>query len=241
MKAYQNGITKEQFVSEMKMHQKMDNFKSGTYGEGIGTKACAIGCGVQSIARIEGLEILNFGDHALVAEKLGCPEWLIRLEDRIFEGVGKERQKTWPLEFAESLQEGTDTSKILIPMLIFIVEFAREKTKNNKTLAAIDGILSELRKEKIDKEKLMKARVKALAAADAAVDADADDADAAAAYAAAYSAAYSADTAAAYSAAYAAAYSAAYSAEAGTFRQNAYNKFADKLLGLMTGLKERSP
>ena len=107
-------------------------------------------------------------------------------------------------------------------MLIFIVECAREKTKNVRSLEAIDGVLKELKKKKLNLKKLKKARADAAAAY-----ADADAAYAAAAYAA-YAAAYAAYAAADAAAAYAAA----------DARKKEYVKFADHLLKLMKGCKK---
>lgn len=205
MLAFHNDIKiKNKYLKRIRAHAEADEIIKGVYWEE--GKGCAVGCTIHS------------GNHAAYETELGIPQWMAKLEDRLFEGMPNKRSKTWPVEFLESIKPGVDLQKCLIPMLIFIVESARENTKNKKSLAAIDGVLLELRKNVLDIPSLLKART---AAADAT--------------AAAYAAAYAAD-AAAYAAdadddaADAASYVAAYAANA---RSKEYEKFADKLLELI--------
>jgi hypothetical protein len=228
MEAYHGDeAIKAKYVSRVKAHAEADEIVKGQYWqEG---KGCAVGCTIHS------------GNHAAYETELGMPRWMAKLEDTIFEGLPNARAMKWPLEFLEAIKPGVDLQKCFRPMLIFIVESARETTKNKRSLAAIDGVLVELRKDILDRDALLKARRAAAAAY----------ADAAAAYAAdAYAAAYAADAAdaAAYAAyadaaaAYAAdAYAAAYAADAAdaaayaadAARKATYVKFADKLLELI--------
>jgi hypothetical protein len=164
-------------------------------------------------------------------QSLEFRDGIARLEDRIFEGLPNKRAMQWPAEFLNAVNPGSDLSKILIPMLIFIVESARENTKNEKSLKAIDGVLLELKKDVIDYPALRAARAAAAAAAAAAAYAAADAAYAAAAAAAA-AAAYAAADAAAYAAA-----DAAYAAADADARSKTYVKFADKLLELIRECK----
>ena len=182
MKAFTQGITKQEFLKEIYWHRDQDAFIKGTYAEGEGKnfQGCAVGCSLNSVARIKGIEI-STSSHKEYETHLGIPQWVARLEDRIFEGLPKERSKRWPVEFAEAVNEGADLEKIKIPMLIFIVEQARTKTTNERSLKAIDGVLTELRKDALDLTQLREARSAAYAAAAAAyAAADADAADAAA-------------------------------------------------------------
>jgi hypothetical protein len=245
MNAFHNDQSiKDKYLMRVSAHQKADEIIKGKYWES--GKGCAVGCTIHS------------DNHSDYETELGIPSWLAHLEDRIFEGLPNARAMNWPVEFLEAIKPGQDLDKIKIPFLIFIVESAKEKfnhKKYPKTLKAIDGVLIELKKEVIDLDKLREARRLARTAADAAAAAAAaaadaaDAADAAAAAYAAYAASYAAADAAAAYAAYAASYAdadaaAAYAAAAAdaadaaaaaayATRQNAFVKFADKLLELI--------
>ncbi len=218
---------KEKYLNRVVAHQKADEIIQGFYwkkDEDGDFKGCAVGCTIHG------------DDHYKYETELGIPVWLAKLEDKIFEGLSVNESKNWPALFLEAIPIGKDLNKVKIPFLIFIVESARENfdhKKYPKQLKAIDDILFELKKDVIDKGKLLKLRTAAdYAAAAAAYAAAYAAADAAAAYAAAAAAAYAA-AAAADAAAAAAAYAAAYAAAA---RENEYSKFAKKLIELLKGL-----
>jgi len=245
MKAYTMGITKDEFVTEMKKHQAADAFIRGTYNhessDSLHFKGCVVSCSLESVARLKNIKLVR-REHKEFETHLGIPTWLAFLEDKIFENCSKARVKTWPVEFAESINEGADLDKIKTPILIFIVEAARPFCKDEKALTAIDGVLVELKKDVLDLPKLDEARSAAASAAAAYPAASAYAAYAA--YAASAYAAYTAYAAAAASASAAAASAAAassvYDASAAAFVETyagtyaeTYDKFADKLLELL--------
>ncbi len=207
MQAYHNGITKSDFIREIKLHMDADNFIKGVYSVGedyIKGKGCAVGCSIKSINKIKDTCIDN-ADHKAYAESLGIPLWLAKMEDRIFEGLPLEESKLWPLRFSIAINVGADLSPILNNVLIFIVKstlkyFDNVEYKNIKKI--IDDLIVQLQAPNPDKEKLNKIGDAAYAASAAAY---------ATAASAAYAAAYAADDAAAYAAggAAAAAYAAA--------------------------------
>ena len=213
MQAYHNDSkVKAKYVRRVLAHQKADEIVKGKYWED--GKGCAVGCTIHS------------GNHSSYETELGIPQWLARLEDRIFEGLPNKRAKKWPVEFLKAIKPGQELEKIKIPMLIFIVESAKKNfdhKKHPKQLEAINGVLKELSLPVINKANLLKARNAAYTAAAAA-------AAAYAATASAYAAYYAAD------AAYAATASAsayAYAYAAADARENEYVKFADKVLELI--------
>jgi hypothetical protein len=210
MKAYHSDeAIKKKYVARLEAHAKVDEIVKGQYWEN--GKGCAVGCTVHS------------GNHAAYETELGIPQWMARLEDRIFEGLPNERAMTWPLEFLQAIKPGVDLQQCFRPMLIAIVESAKESARSDRSKQACEGVLIELRKEVLDLTKLREAR----AAAYAAYAASASAAAAYAAASAAYADAASADAASADAASYAA-YASAYAA-----KQNAYVKFANKLLELI--------
>ena len=129
MRAFTKGISKEDFVNEMKMHQSADHFLKGTYDDG--EKACSVGCALKSVAKLKGIS-LEFNEHKEFENHLGIPEWMARLNDTIFEGVSLERSKLWPVEFAEAVNEGSDLDKVKTPFLIFILKNSLESIRNTK-------------------------------------------------------------------------------------------------------------
>jgi hypothetical protein len=247
MKAYRNGITKTQFVAELKKHQKADRFLQGTYWNNEANRGCAVGCGIKSINE---LKQKRFGanNHEALSESLGWPLWLVRLEDRIFENVSVKRSKTWPVEVAGAIKSGANLDQALNPILIEILKVAatavegKEDQYSKKSLSAIKQVIKGLSgKGSLDRASAAAAaaaRAAAYAAAYADVRAAAD-----AARAAAYAAAY-ADVRAAADAARAAAYAAAYAAACASFSFNtpdayshAMETIADKVLEVLRSTK----
>ncbi len=129
MLAYTKGITKKDFVEEMKAHQVADNFLKGTYDKD--EKGCSVGCALKSVAKLKGIS-LEFNEHKEFENHLGVPEWLARLNDTIFEGVSLERSKLWPVEFAEAINDGSDLDKVKTPFLIFILKNSLKSVRNTK-------------------------------------------------------------------------------------------------------------
>jgi len=123
MKAYTMGITKKQFVAETIKHQKADAFVRGNYGQLYNGefKGCAVGCAIKSINNLNNID-LDFKNHAEYEKHLGIPEWLAKLEDTIFENVTIERSKTWPVEFAQAINQGSELDKIKASFIIYLME-----------------------------------------------------------------------------------------------------------------------
>ena len=207
MKAYHNDSKiKTKYVNRVKAHAKADQLVKGQYWKD--GKGCAVGCTVHS------------GDHKSYETELGIPQWMAKLEDRIFEGLPNKRAMTWPIEFLQAIKPGMDLQKCFIPMLIFIVESAKESARSDRSKDACEGVLIELRKDPIDITALRKAR-------------DAADAVNTYAAAAAYVVAAVAATVAVAAAYAAAVYVAEAEADAVASRSKTYVNFADKLLELI--------
>lgn len=123
--AYSKGITKTEFVREMKWHYDQDRFIKGTYEEYFGKdgqfKGCAVGCGVNSINKLKGLEI-EHDNHEALAKQLDIPLWLAYLQDVLFEGLPKELSDKFPLQFAKAINKGANLETIKIPILIYVLE-----------------------------------------------------------------------------------------------------------------------
>jgi hypothetical protein len=66
----------------------------------------------------------GYGHHKLYEQHMGIPEWLAHVEDDLFERMGLERSKTWPVEFIEAINEGADLEKAKSPFMIVVLEEA---------------------------------------------------------------------------------------------------------------------
>jgi hypothetical protein len=135
MQAFHNDPeVKEKYLSRVRAHAAADELIKGTYWqEGRG---CAVGCTVHS------------SDHSAYERELGIPEWLARVEDRIFEGLPLSRAKLWPEQFLTAIQPGADLDKVKNPFLIFILESALGNFNNKKfpdVKKAVDRVIELLR------------------------------------------------------------------------------------------------
>jgi hypothetical protein len=180
-----------------------------------------------------------------MAETLQIPEWLVRLEDKIFEGLSEEESKEWPLRFSEAINEEADLDKIKPAFLVYVLESIpgmHEVVHRAIALWKRDDLYSDAWKKE--------SRAIYDDAADAAYAADAADvANAATANATAnaydYSNAYANACAIAYANANAAANATANAANATANavvsarvkKEETYKKFSDKLIELMRECK----
>ncbi|MFT5519612.1 MAG: hypothetical protein ACI9IA_000195 [Enterobacterales bacterium] len=122
MKAFTNTvITKQELMKELRIHAKMDNFAKGYYFDSDSGKGCAVGCSIESINRLKGIDT-PIGDHSAFPKLTGIPEWLARVEDSVFEGLSDEDSKKWVIDFTDAINVGSDLDKIKNPFLIKIVE-----------------------------------------------------------------------------------------------------------------------
>jgi hypothetical protein len=241
MKSYSGTITKEAFVNELKWHQKQDNSIKRTYENGEG-KGCAVGCSIMSINKIK--EDLGYLEscHKAYEEEGICPKWLAHLEDRIFEGVSIARSKSWPVEFAEAINEGSDLDKIKVPFLLFIMGYNLEtlsKVEQTKEVKKSKEVISQTIEalKSGDKILLKKAGTAAWSAEESVWVAESVEASEVA-WVATGAAAWSASAAwSAWSEGTAEAAQWAAEAVNGTARTAAYELFADKLLELIKECK----
>lgn len=217
MRAFHGDLKiKEKYVNRVLAHFEADEIIKGEYWEN--GRGCAIGCTIHA------------SSHLLYESKLGIPRWMAAVEDRIFEGLPNERAQVFPSEFLNSIHVGADLEKIKAPFLIFVLESTLDKFDHEKyprIKAHIDNVIALYKNPESSLEDFT------AYIASAAYAAAADAAYPAAAYPAAASSAYAAASAAVYAAAAAA--DAAYAAAAYyDVLENAYAKFADKLIGLLS-------
>ena len=86
MQAFHNDpAVKAKYLARVRMHREADHLTQGVGWESNGvTRGCAVGCTLEAY------------DHRRYPIELGLPEWLARLEDRIFEGLPHADALSWP-------------------------------------------------------------------------------------------------------------------------------------------------
>lgn len=113
LRAFHNKQSiKDKYLARVLAHYKADEIIKGRYWKD--GKGCAVGCTIHS------------SDYNAYETELGIPEWLARVEDRIFEGLPDKRAKTWPKEFLSAIQVGADLDKIKNPFLVFVLRSTLE-------------------------------------------------------------------------------------------------------------------
>jgi hypothetical protein len=99
MRAYHNDpAVKAKYVNRLAAHRAAENLVQGEGWDG--TKGCAVGCTLERY------------DRSLYPVELGLPEWLARLEDRIFEGLPERKAEQFAEDFLAAIPVGADVSKV---------------------------------------------------------------------------------------------------------------------------------
>ena len=227
---------KSRFVAHVHRHQVEDRVLQGTYGTTIRGewRGCAVACSLRSLDEIDGRALVEENDrHEELANRLGIPLELTRLQDAVFEGLAKEQALGWPTRFAEAMPVGRDLGMVWPKLALWllsdeesgVIRFARSDRSKDAILGVSKLYERWVAGSKPPPVDWQEARSAAYAAYSAAAYAAAAAADAAADAAAAYA------DAAADAADYADAAAAAYAhADA---RRIHWGKIADKLVELL--------
>lgn len=95
--------TKDFYLARVKAHRIADRIIQGTgwkeQDDGV-FRGCAVGCSLENY------------DHSKYPVELGLPEWLARLEDRIFEELPKDEAMEWPEKFLSAIPVGVDVENV---------------------------------------------------------------------------------------------------------------------------------
>ena len=97
---------KTKYLNRVLAHQKADQILQH-YGYWKNGKGCAVGC------------TLHSNDHLIYEIELGIPAELGHLEDAFFEGMSRERSKTWPVEFLNAIRPGSDLSLVAPKFIVW--------------------------------------------------------------------------------------------------------------------------
>tara|TARA_R110000782_G_scaffold251407_1_gene338969 strand:+ start:69 stop:836 length:768 start_codon:yes stop_codon:yes gene_type:complete len=130
-----NQERKDELIANLEAHHKLDSFRQGLYFEE--GKGCAVGC-----------SLFDFGeavdDHSAYERLFGIPEALAEIEDGIFEGLGVEDSKLWPIEFTKAVPINTDLSMVVPKFIIWMLGDIKKhaSVKNRRVIqTAIDFYL----------------------------------------------------------------------------------------------------
>ena len=225
---------KETMIEEIEKHRKADAIIQGTYGnkDDKEFKGCAVGCSIQSLNKG-----LDTSDHSIYEKELGIPEWLARLEDKLFEGLPVEESKKWPGDFMQAIPIGVNLEHVKYKFCVFLLKENIDRVLTLKIEDSLkEQVVSAIRDVLTLHENAINTGIWDESAARSAESAAESAARSAAS--AAWSAAWSAASAAR-SAAWSAAWSAASAAEsaASAAWSAAYIKYAEKLLEMIRKCK----
>src|SRR3990167_2437859 len=105
MLSYNNDpSTKADHVSLSILHAEGDRLSSGSYGNTSTGIGCSVGCHAMDYG-------LRNDDHAGLAKHIGWPEWLVRLQGTIFQGLPETGRGAWHVALAEAVPVGVDLTK----------------------------------------------------------------------------------------------------------------------------------
>jgi len=218
MLAFHNDPALKAFVlNELEVHKAADELVKGRYWEE--GKGCALGCTLEAVRRFQGEDAtIAHGNHALYESRLGIPEVLARLEDRIFENLGNDASQKWPLRFTSAIRPGADLALVWPKFAVWLLgEFLPPLTADERALKSLKEV-ADLYGEWVNGAKPSVERWRSAYATD-------DDADAAT-----YAATYATDDDAYDAAADAA---IAYAAATDDAHQDAWVSLAAKLIEIL--------
>ena len=97
---------KEYWIKIGKEHQAQDRFNQGEWiskdKDKLGFfKGCFFGCFTQS----------DYNVLSKAAKTMNIPEWLVRVSEKIFEGLSQEEALSFPVELLEAIPENSDLTK----------------------------------------------------------------------------------------------------------------------------------
>ncbi len=99
---------KEKYLSRIAAHRAADEIIKGQYWER--GKGCAVGCTIHSAG------------HERYETELGLPEWLARLEDKIFEHMPDANAKNFPHDFLQAIPVGVNLEPVRWSFCAFMLK-----------------------------------------------------------------------------------------------------------------------
>ena len=94
-------------------HARLGQVVQGTYGDDLG-RGCAVGCLCADVG-------VRRGDHAGLSVALGWPETMLRLMDRLHEGLTPAEARLWPGRVVAAVQVGADLDLVVPRYLLALI------------------------------------------------------------------------------------------------------------------------
>ena len=179
-----NTFTEDQkssWIKVMQSHQDADRITQGLWWDG--SKGCFFGCAMEE----------NNVDLKNVARIMNLPLWLVRLAERIHEGLSTEEAVCWPVRLLKSIPTNADVSDV--PNDLTIMRLLKLSKKHPSVSREIDQVIK-LTIKGGDSTAWSAARSAAWSAAESAAESAAWSAAESAAWSAAWSASSAARSAA---------------------------------------------
>jgi hypothetical protein len=128
---------KATYVARLAHHHEMDEIHQGVGFEIFkgGVRGCAVGC------------TLDVYDHSRYPVELGLPEWLARLEDRIFEGLPTQDASKFATDFLNVIPVGVSVERVRGKLAVLRHRRDLERLKDNaepyarQCESAIEGVI----------------------------------------------------------------------------------------------------
>lgn len=118
----------EENLARAKAHFAVDEMLvKGHYGKINGSfKGCSIGCQIYDLTG----EINEDSPHEQLEGLTGIPEWFLRLQDCIFEGLPEPENRAWHVDVAQALK---DACPINFELLLHRIHIAILRVSHKKT------------------------------------------------------------------------------------------------------------
>jgi len=98
-----------------------------------------VGCSLYDVKKIKGVDIEVYSDHSRLAEELGVPEFIVHLQEAVFEGLPDNERFGWTERLFQSIPLGADLSPVLPRFLLKTLDRLPE-TDRADVVAAIKGV-----------------------------------------------------------------------------------------------------
>ena len=115
---------KRLFVEQTVKHREGDRYIQRSYSnsqEADKFRGCSVGCSVMSL-KLMGRNGIDWDDHAGLANLLGWPDWLILLQEEIFEGLPLSDAVMWTEKLASAVPVGIEIGMVKFRFLSFLME-----------------------------------------------------------------------------------------------------------------------
>jgi len=131
---------REQMIASAISHREKDEYIAGEYSREDGDfKGCSLGCSLYDVKKIKGVDIEVYSDHSRLAEELGVPEFIVHLQEAVFEGLPDNQRFGWTERLFNSIPLGVDLTPVLPRFLLKTLDRLPE-TDRADVVAAIKGV-----------------------------------------------------------------------------------------------------